>query len=72
MAGAAALPDLDIDPLGEDDAESGGNVDWDYKDLAGAKTDNQNYGSLQNNNKPPGSGRFNINNLNDSDDDDFL
>lgn len=71
MAGAAALPDLDIDPLGEDSVDDGDNVDWDYKDLAGAKNDNQNYGSIQNNNRPAASG-FNINNLNDSDDDDFL
>lgn len=40
MAGAAALPDLDIDPLGEDSVDDGDNVDWDYKDLAGAKNDN--------------------------------
>lgn len=33
---SAALPDLDIDPLQQDD-DGDGNVDWDYKDLAGAK-----------------------------------
>ena len=37
---SAALPDLDIDPLQQDD-DGDGNVDWDYKDLAGAKINPQ-------------------------------
>ena len=70
IGGAAALPDLDIDPLQQDDSRS--QASWDYKDLAGAKVENEGASAvggqqIQSQNRPA----FNINRI-DSEESDFL